>query len=140
MKIYVSGSIYGGTQKIDTYKVLISNDNGETYSSPLTVTNNGDNKEIVLTNEQISSISGKEKIKIAEGTQSHEIIKLKGKGLPFLRSSSRGDQYIKIIVEVPKNLNAKQKEILKQFGENTNEKNYNKNTSWWEKLKKNLDW
>ena len=49
----------------DTYKVLISNDNGETYSSPLTVTNNGDNKEIVLTNEQISSISGKEKIKIS---------------------------------------------------------------------------
>lgn len=89
---------------------------------------------------EVPTLYGKEKIKINEGTQSHEVIKLKGKGLPYLRSTSKGDQFVKIIVEVPKNLNAKQKELLQQFGENTNEKNYNKRSSWWEKLKKNLDW
>lgn len=89
---------------------------------------------------EVPTLYGKEKVKIDEGTQSHEIIKLKGKGVPFLRSSNRGDQYVKIIVEVPKNLNSKQKDILKQFGDSTNDKNYNKQSSWWEKLKKNLDW
>ena len=89
---------------------------------------------------EVPTLYGKEKVKIEEGTQSHEIIKLKGKGLPYLRSSSKGDQFVKIIVEVPKNLNGNQKEILKQFGDITNDKNYNKQSSWWDKLKKNLDW
>lgn len=89
---------------------------------------------------EVPTLYGKEKVKIPEGTQSHEVIRLKGKGLPYLRTSSKGDQYIKIIVEVPKNLTSKQKEILEQFSESTNDKNYNKHSSWWEKLKKNLDW
>ncbi len=88
---------------------------------------------------EVPTLYGKEKVKIAEGTQSHEVIRLKGKGLPFVHSSNKGDQYIKIIVEVPKNLNSKQKEILNQFGENCNEKNYNKRTKWWEKIKKTFD-
>ncbi|MDP4118782.1 MAG: molecular chaperone DnaJ [Bacillota bacterium] len=88
---------------------------------------------------EVPTLYGKEKIKIAEGTQSHEVIKLKGKGIPFLHSSSRGDQYITIMVEVPRNLSSKQKEILQQFGESCNNKNYNKQNSWWEKIKKTFD-
>ena len=85
---------------------------------------------------EVPTLYGKEKVKIAEGMQSHEIIKLKGKGLPYLHSSNRGDQFVRIIVEVPKNLSAKQKEILHQFADSSNEKNYNKQSKWWEKIKK----
>ncbi|MBQ3054022.1 MAG: molecular chaperone DnaJ [Clostridia bacterium] len=87
----------------------------------------------------VPTLYGKEKVKIAEGTQSGEVIRLKGKGVPFLRSSAKGDQYIKIVVEVPKNLTAKQKESLMQFGELCNDKNYNKHSSWWDKIKKTFD-
>jgi len=89
---------------------------------------------------EVPTLYGKEKIKISEGTQCNEIIKLKGKGLPYLRSSSKGDQYVKLIVEIPKSLSQQQKDILKQFGENSNVKNYKKQNSWWEKIKKTFDW
>ena len=89
---------------------------------------------------EVPTLYGKEKVKIAEGTQCNEIIKLKGKGLPYLRNSSKGDQYVKIIVEIPKSLNQDQKEILKKFDENTNMKNYKKQNSWWEKIKKTFEW
>ena len=88
---------------------------------------------------EVPTLYGKEKVKISEGLQSHETITLKGKGLPYVNSSNRGNQYVRIIVEVPKNLTSKQKEILQQFAESSNEKNYNKQTKWWEKIKKTFD-
>lgn len=64
---------------------------------------------------KVPTISGKSKMKIPAGTQSGNTLRLKGKGIPSLRGGSRGDQHVKIFVEVPKNLNSKQKELLKEF-------------------------
>ena len=44
---------------------------------------------------------------------------MKGKGVPKLQASGRGDHYIKVNVVVPKKLNDKQKELLRQFDEAT---------------------
>lgn len=55
------------------------------------------------------------KIKIETGTQSGQQLRVRGKGMPVLRSESFGDMYIEIQVETPVNLNAKQKELMKQL-------------------------
>ena len=65
---------------------------------------------------------------------SHEF-KLKGKGIKRLNYSGYGDQYVKIVLEVPKNLSKEQKEILTQFDEKSSEKNYGKRKSFFDKLK-----
>lgn len=56
-----------------------------------------------------------EKIKIEEGTQPNTIIKLKGKGLPRQSSWGRGDQYVRLVVDIPKKLSKHQKKLLKEF-------------------------
>ena len=49
------------------------------------------------------------------------MFRLKGKGVPYLRSTGRGDQFVTVRVVVPKGLNAKQKEALKAFSETLGE-------------------
>ena len=55
------------------------------------------------------------RVKIPEGTHTGKQFRLKGKGMPVLRSKSTGDMYIQVEVETPKNLTRKQKDILKEF-------------------------
>ena len=61
-------------------------------------------------------------LKIPEGTQTNTLFKLKGKGIPFLGRGGQGDELVRVIVEVPKKLNSKQKEMLKQFDKSLKEK------------------
>ena len=63
----------------------------------------------------IPTLDGTEKIKIEPGSQPNTIIKLKGKGVPHMNSKSRGDQYIRIVVNIPKKLNKHQKILLEEF-------------------------
>ncbi len=58
---------------------------------------------------------GKSRVKIPSGSQSGTQMRLKGKGMPGLRSSAKGDLFLEISVETPVNLSAKQKELLKEF-------------------------
>ena len=66
---------------------------------------------------EIPSLDGKIKCKVAAGTQPGTTLRLQGKGVPVLNGRGRGDQFVTIRVEVPRNLNAEQKEALKKFGE-----------------------
>ena len=84
----------------------------------------------------VPTIDGKVKYNIAEGTQSGTVFRLKGKGVKKLNSSSRGDQYVKVYVEVPSKLNKKQKDALKAFEETLeDDKNYTKRNGFFEKIK-----
>ena len=87
---------------------------------------------------EVPTLHGKVSMKIPEGTQSGVNFKLKGSGIPVLRGSGNGDQYVKIIVEVPRQLTHEQKKKLEEFAQLTDDKNYKKNASWWDKIKKNL--
>lgn len=87
----------------------------------------------------VPTIDGKVKINIHEGTQPGDEIKLKNKGIERLNSIGRGDQYVKVAVEVPKNLTAKQKTLLKEFDRTTDEKNYKKRNSFFDKVKEFFD-
>ena len=84
---------------------------------------------------EVPTLDGKVKYSIPEGTQTGTTFRLKGKGIPRLNSNVRGDQYVKVFVEVPKNLNEKQKNLLKEFGESLDDRNFEKRKSFFEKLK-----
>lgn len=65
----------------------------------------------------IPNIDGEKiKINIPSGSQNNDLIKIKNKGMPKVRSSVRGDLIAHIHVEIPKNLTKKQKELLEEFG------------------------
>jgi molecular chaperone DnaJ len=55
------------------------------------------------------------RVKVPEGTESGKQFRLKGKGMPVLRSKVYGDMYIQVEVETPKNLTRRQREILEEF-------------------------
>lgn len=83
----------------------------------------------------VPTIDGNVKYNISEGTQTGTVFRLKGKGVKKLNRTERGHQYVKITVEVPKNLSKKQKDLLKSFEASLSEKNYAKRPSFFEKLK-----
>ena len=90
-------------------------------------------KEIIYTNEApepvgpysqavlgtdilVPTIDGTEvKVAIPAGTQSGKILRLKGKGFPYVNSTQRGNMYIKIVVDVPKHLSLKAKRLIKDL-------------------------
>ena len=83
----------------------------------------------------VPTIDGKVKYSIHEGTQPGTTFRLKNKGIPLINGRGRGDQYVKVTIEVPKNLSAKQKDLLKQFEGASSEKNYEKRKGFFDKLK-----
>lgn len=83
----------------------------------------------------VPCIDGKVKLTVAEGTQSGTVFRLRGKGVKKLNRSDRGDQYVTVNVEVPKNLNKTQKELLRKFEDSLGEGNYNKRKSFFDKVK-----
>ena len=64
---------------------------------------------------EVPTISGLAKMKVPEGTQNGTLLRLKGKGIPSLRGGARGDQHVRIFVEVPKDLSREQIELLQKF-------------------------
>lgn len=65
---------------------------------------------------EVPTLDGKmARINIPAGAQSGHQFRMRGKGMPVVRSTQRGDMYIEIGVETPVNLTAKQKELLKEF-------------------------
>ncbi|MBE6996581.1 MAG: molecular chaperone DnaJ [Ruminococcaceae bacterium] len=68
---------------------------------------------------EVPTLDGKVKYTIPEGTQTGTTFRLRGKGIPYLNGSSRGDQYVTVNIETPKNLTKEQKELLRKFGEAT---------------------
>lgn len=83
----------------------------------------------------VPTLDGKVKFQIHEGTQPGDEFKLRGKGIQRLRYSGRGDQYVRITVEVPKELTKAQKDKLRAFDAATDEKNYKKRKSFTDKVK-----
>lgn len=87
----------------------------------------------------IPTISGKTKMKIPEGTQNGTMLRIKGKGIPALKGGARGDQIVKIIVEVPVNLNKQQSGLLKYYCDSLAPSNHPKKERFMEKAKRFLD-
>ncbi len=85
---------------------------------------------------EIPTIDGKVKYELPEGTQSGTTFRLKGKGIPSINGRGRGDQYVTVYIETPRNLNREQKEALKKFAESVGDNNYEERKKFFRKFKK----
>lgn len=85
---------------------------------------------------KVPTVDGSVKYKVPAGTQPGTVFRLKGKGVPRVNNKSRGDQYVKVVVDVPKNLNEAQKKAILDFMEASGEKyEGDKKESFVDKLK-----
>lgn len=87
----------------------------------------------------VPTIKGKVEYEIPEGTQSGTKFRLRGEGVKYLGRESYGDQYVTVVVEVPKRLTKQQKELLKKFDDCLEEKNQAKRQNFFEKLKRRFE-
>ncbi len=82
--------------------------------------------DIVLgTDVEVPTLNGKAKLKIEPGTQVGKFLKMREKGIQHLNSHGAGDQLVKINIRVPKNVNTKEKELLKELNKMPNFKSGN---------------
>ena len=89
---------------------------------------------------EIPLMTGKtETIDVKAGTQTGHQIKLRGKGMPVLKSGSFGDLYVTLKVETPKNLSQRQKELLKEFASESQENNQEACSDFISQIKKLWD-
>lgn len=72
-------------------------------------------KAILGSEVEIPTLSGKVKMKIPAGTQGGRIFRLKEKGMPDVHSYTRGDQLVRINVEIPTELNSQERKLIEQF-------------------------
>ena len=82
----------------------------------------------------IPTLEGEQKFTIPEGTQTGTTFTLKNKGVTRVNSKIRGNLYITVVVEVPKNLTGEQKELLRKFAESCGESNYSKRANFFKKF------
>ena len=79
------------------------------------------------------------RVKIPEGTQTGKQFRLKGKGMPVLRSNTQGDLYIQVVTETPQKLSRRQRELLEEFEKLSSEENSPESTGFFTRMKKFLD-
>jgi len=84
---------------------------------------------------EVPSIDGgRSRVKIPQGSQSGRQMRLRGKGMPAIKSSHSGDMFIELAVETPVNLTSRQKELLREF-EKLSEDNNPESTSFFSSVK-----
>lgn len=84
------------------------------------------------------TLEGKMKLKIPAGTQSGHVFRLKGKGVHNLRGSGRGDELVRIIVETPRKLTTRQRELLEEFARSSGEEVNPMSKGFFDKVKEML--
>ncbi|MBN2043311.1 MAG: molecular chaperone DnaJ [Candidatus Aenigmarchaeota archaeon] len=82
----------------------------------------------------VPTINGKAKIKIPSGTQSHTVFRLRGQGMPELHGRGRGDQLVKVVVDIPKKLSKDQKRLMEEYAD-TFEKKIETSRGFFERLR-----
>jgi molecular chaperone DnaJ len=68
----------------------------------------------------VPTLNGPVKMKVPAGTQSGRVFRLKGKGLPYVHDSGRGDQLVKIVVETPVGISPRKRQLLEEFARLSN--------------------
>ncbi len=85
---------------------------------------------------QVPTLEGKVEYDLPEGTQNGATFRFRGKGIVRIGTKNKGDMYVTIEVEIPRNLSKKQKELLKKFSDSLEPKNFERKSSFVEKLSK----
>ena len=84
----------------------------------------------------VPTIDGSVKLTVPEGTQPDTVLRLKGKGVKKLQRDGRGDQLVKVALEVPRNLSKQQKEQIRNLDAMFTDKNFEKRMKFSDRVKK----
>lgn len=87
---------------------------------------------------EVPSLNGPRQLKVPAGTQYGSLFRIRGQGLPDIRSRRIGDELVQITIETPAKLNAKQEQLLREFAATENKTVSPKSQSFFEKLKKHF--
>lgn len=88
---------------------------------------------------QVPTLDGKVNLTIPEGSQPGDVHILKGKGIARMQGRGKGDEHVRLTIEIPRNLNEQQKSVLRDFDSGMGDKNYAKRKSFFEKIKDSFD-
>ncbi len=83
----------------------------------------------------VPTIDGKVEYTVPEGTQSGKTFRLKNKGIPYVNGRGRGDQYVRVTIEIPKKLSKAQRDALNKFENTLKEDNYENRKSFFKGMK-----
>ena len=84
---------------------------------------------------QVPTIDGKVEYTIPEGTQTGTVFRLRDKGIQNVNGRGRGDQYVRVNIEVPTHLTDHQKRLLRDFEASTTDENQTQRKGFWDKVK-----
>ena len=84
---------------------------------------------------EVPTIDGMDRIHVPKGTQSGDVLKLKGRGMPDIHGRGRGDELVEVMVETPRHLTTRQEELLRELAEIEHRDVSPRRKSFFEKLK-----
>ena len=87
----------------------------------------------------VPTVDGRVEYHVPEGTQNGAVFRLRDKGVPSPSGRGRGDQYVRVNIEVPKGLTKNQKDKLREFEASLSDKNYNKRQGFFDKLREKFE-
>jgi molecular chaperone DnaJ len=83
----------------------------------------------------VPTLDGRDRLNVPRGTQSGEVLRIKGRGMPVLNADGRGDELVEVLVETPRHLTPRQEELLREFAEIEHEQVSPRRKSFFEKLR-----
>ncbi|MFQ5638317.1 MAG: molecular chaperone DnaJ [bacterium] len=87
---------------------------------------------------EVPTLNGKAKLQIQPGTQSHKILRMRGKGIPRLHGHGKGDQLVRVVVWTPTKLSGNDKELLKKLAASANLSPPQNDKSFFKKVKESI--
>ena len=87
----------------------------------------------------VPTIDGKVQYTVPEGTQSGTVFRLRGKGIQYVNGRGHGDQYVKVVVEIPKKLTKTQREALRAFEDTLKDDNYEQRKGFFKHLREKFE-
>ena len=88
---------------------------------------------------EVPTLDGRVQMKIPAGTQPDAIFRLRSKGIPHLRGGGRGDQLVRVRLEVPKKLTDRQRELLEELAEESGDDTHPQHRGFFDKVKELFD-
>ena len=93
----------------------------------------------ITTNDVSKLFDGKVQYTVPEGTQSGTVFRLRGKGIQYVNGRGHGDQYAKVVVEIPKKLTKTQREALRAFEDTLKDDNYEQRKGFFKHLREKFE-
>ena len=90
---------------------------------------------VLGTEIEVPTLKNSITVKVPPGTQQDEVLRMRGKGLPYFEGSSRGDLKLRMQIAIPKHISTEERQLYKQLQELNKKPNHKKH--WWEKTTDN---